>query len=225
MLTLLNHLAPHRFLLDGVPVGGGGAPGGGGSGDGNQQSVSAPKFLDFDLPSGVKVAVPEDAIKPLATWRDAVKGELAKLSTLQTEVEQLRPVKTQAEKAAADLAAAQTQVTALTSKVAELEKTKTSAEASEEALAKILEARMAQVPEGMKTLVKGGTTLEKLQAYEELNNAGVFKIPNPSPRLPGVGSAQEMTHEEFNAQNPAQRQHLQQMIREGKIKLVDKRAT
>lgn len=224
MLTRLNHLAPHRFLLDGNDGAGGGAGGAGGSGAGAPPSITTPKFLDFDLPNGVKVPVPEEAIKPLATWRDGIKGELAKLSTLQTEVDQLRSVKTQADKAAADLVAAQTQVTALTAKVTELEQTKASAEASEGALAKILEARMAQVPESMKGLVKGTTTLEKLQSYEDLHNAGVFKVPNPAARLPGVGTAQEMTYDEFNAQPTALRASLQQSIREGKLKLVEKRA-
>lgn len=223
MLSILNHLAPYRFLLDGEPGGGGGAGGTGGQAGGGQAGGTK-DFLDFDLPSGVKVPVPKEAIKPLADWRDSVKGELAKLSTLQTEVEQLRPVKTQADKAAADLAAAQTQLTALTVQVTELEKTKASAEASEGALAKILEARMTQVPEGMKNLVKGTTTLEKLQSYEDLHNAGVFKVPNPAARLPGAGTAGEMTLDEFNALPHGQRVEVQRNIREGKLKLVEKRA-
>ena len=227
---MLNHLLrPWQIcgLLDGEPGAGGGAGGAGGSGAGSPAGGTK-DFLDFDLPSGVKVAVPKEALQPLATWRDGVKGELTKLTA---ETEQLRPFKTQVEKlqadltkAAADLPAAQQQVAALTVKVTDLEKTAATATASEGALAKILEARMAQVPDSMKGLVKGGSTIEKLQSYEDLYNAGVFKITNPGPRLPGVGSASEMTYDEYNAQTNAQRVGLQKLIQEGKLKLVEKRA-
>lgn len=222
MLTLLNHLAPHQYLLDSESGGGGGAGGAGGSGAGAPQSD--PKFQDFDLPSGAKVPVPKEAIKPLADWRDGVKGELAKMTTMQTEITQLKPFKEQAEKLQADLTAAQTQISALTVQVTELEKVKAAASASEDALVKILDGRMAQVPESMKGLVKGGTTLEKLQSFEDLHNAGVFKVPNPGARFPGAGTAQEMTFDEFNTQPQALRVELQQRIKEGKLKLVPNRA-
>jgi hypothetical protein len=180
--------------------------------------------LEVDLFEGVKIALPKESAQKVIAARDAFKAEVKtskeSLAALQAQLSEATTKLKDFEVKVPEWQESQKRAGDLTVKITELEKIAKEKKASDELLTKILDTKMAIVPEGMKTLVKGSTTLEKLQNYEELFSAGVFKIPNIGYRKPGDGHISEITYAEFNALNQTQQANIQKEIQEGKIKLI-----
>lgn len=183
----------------------------------------------------------EEALKEIDYWKGEAKTAFAARDqerTVKTEFQ------TKAEKLASELTTTKADLTKISkefedtrSKLAELDgirakNTELTAEVDrlkpldesskklQSEIDRILTTRIQEVPEDMRPLVPGASSIEKLQWIEQASAKGLFKGINPGPRHPGSGAIQEISHEAFNKLPEPEQRAFQEKIKKGEARFT-----
>lgn len=163
--------------------------------------------------------------KDAAYWETEAKKAFAARDAVKAKVKELEPLAAEAIKARD---AARTDAERAAALATEVEKYKTVAEENSAAVQRILDARLANVPDAVRKLVPQGSPAAQLAWIEDAAAAGIFGTaaapakPSPGAELPGATGGATITKSVLAGIPPGEKRNaIMQAIRLGKVAVVE----